>query len=73
MSQQHQQQIKDDDDHSTISAHEIDGLHRITRNDTNGNGNGNPLDLLSSSFSEGINNGDDLNELELKMAVLEVN
>jgi hypothetical protein len=69
MSQQHQEQFEEDGDNSTIAPDEFVRLDQTTPNGTN---DGNPHDVLSSSVYCISDGDDDLNELKLKMAALEV-
>jgi hypothetical protein len=69
MSQLHQEQFEEDEDNSTLAADEFVRVGQTTQNGTNGNGN--PHDVLSSP-DYCISDGDDLNELKLKMTALEV-
>jgi hypothetical protein len=69
MSQQHQEQIEEDEDNSTLAADEFVRVGQTTPNGTN---DGNPHDVLSSPVYSISDGDDDLNKLKLKMAALEV-
>jgi hypothetical protein len=69
MSQQHQEQIEEDEDNSTIAADEFVRLVPTTPNGTN---YGNAHDVLSSPVYCISDGDDDLHELKLKMTALEV-